>query len=155
MNQQMMCNLQLHPVGFGGIKSGDSEAPQKAISAFRRLIYTYPDSQHLPQAHYWIGRCYTLVGDSARAAHHYQVVINRYVDDEIAAEAKLELGRSYVQHGYKTRAETLYLDIVESEATKEVVAIASKELKELKGQKVELKPTEQSIKTPEKSKPQT
>lgn len=136
------------------IKSGDSEAPQKAISAFRRLIYTYPDSPHLPQAHYWIGRCYTLVGDSARAAHHYQVVINRYANADVASEAKLELGRSYVQHGYKTRAETLYVDIVESASAKEVVIIASKELKELKGQKIEPRTTEQSIKTPENSNKQ-
>lgn len=143
------------------IKSGDSEAPQKAISALRKLIYTYPNSTHLPQAHYWIGRCYTLIGDSARAAHHYQVVINRYADVDVAAEAKLELGRSYVQHGYKTRAETVYIDIVESvskkdvesKSEKDVVTIASKELKELKGQKVEPKPTKQLIKTPEKTKP--
>ncbi len=137
------------------IKSGDAEAPQKAISAFRRLIYTYTNSPHLPQAHYWLGRCYTLVGDSARAAHHYQVVINRYANADVASEAKLELGRSYVQHGYKTRAETLYVDIVESASVKEVVTIASKELKELKGQKIEPKPIEQSIKTPEKTKPET
>lgn len=143
------------------IKSGDTEAPQKAISAFRRLIYTYANSPHLPQAHYWLGRCYTLVGDSARAAHHYQVVINRYANTDVASEAKLELGRSYVQHGYKTRAETLYVDIVESASAKEVVTIASKELSELKGQKIEPKTTEQSIKTPEikpaptTSKPET
>ena len=135
------------------IKSGDSKAPQKAISAFRKLIYTYPDSTHLPQAHYWIGHCYTLVGDSARAAHHYQVVINRYPDVDVAAEAKLELGRSYVQHGYKTRAETLYADIIESESSNDVVTIASRELKELKEQKIEPKPTEQIINTPEKTKP--
>lgn len=114
------------------IKAGDSEAPQRAIAAFRRLIYTYPDSEHLPQAHYWIARCYTLIGDSARAAHHYQIVTNRYADKDIAAEALLELGRTYAQHGYKTRAETLYVEIVESAAKKEIVSTASKELQELK-----------------------
>lgn len=114
------------------IKTGDSEAPQRAIAAFRRLIYTYPDSEHLPQAHYWIARCYTLIGDSARASHHYQIVTNRYADKDIAAEALLELGRTYVQHGYKKRAETLYVEIVESGAKKEIVSTASKELQELK-----------------------
>lgn len=114
------------------IKAGDSEAPQRAIAAFRRLIYTYPDSEYLPQAHYWIARCYTLIGDSARAAHHYQIVTNRYAGTDLAAEALLELGRTYAQHGYKTRAETLYVEIVESAAKKEIVSTASKELKELK-----------------------
>ncbi len=114
------------------IKAGDSEAPQRAIASFRRLIYTYPDSEHLPQAHYWIARCYTLIGDSARASHHYQIVTNRYADKDIAAEALLELGRTYAQHGYKKRAETLYVEIVESAAKEEIVSIASKELQELK-----------------------
>lgn len=114
------------------IKAGDSEAPQRAIAAFRRLIYTYPDSEHLPQAHYWIGRCYTLIGDSARAAHHYQIVTNRYAGTDIAAAAQLELGRTYAEHGYDTRAETLYVEIVESATQKEIVATASDELKKLK-----------------------
>ncbi|MDE0317013.1 MAG: N-acetylmuramoyl-L-alanine amidase [Candidatus Poribacteria bacterium] len=114
------------------IKAGDSEAPQSAIAAFRRLIYTHPDSEHLPQAHYWIACCYTLIGDSARASHHYQIVTNRYAGKDIAAEALLELGRTYAQHGYKTRAETLYVEIVESAAKKEIVSTASKELQELK-----------------------
>lgn len=114
------------------MKAGDSAAPQRAIAAFRRLIYTYPDSEHLPQAHYWIARCYTLIGDSARAAHHYQIVTNRYAETDIAAEAQLELGRTYAEHGYDTRAETLYVEIIESAAKKEIVATASEELKELK-----------------------
>ena len=114
------------------IKAGDSEAPQRAVASFRRLIYTYPDSEHLPQAHFWIARCYTLIGDSARAAHHYQIVTNRYADTDIAAEAQLELGRTYAEHGYKTRAETLYVDIVESATQKEIVSTASEELKKLK-----------------------
>ena len=114
------------------IKEGDSEAPQSAIAAFRRLIYTYPDSGHLPQAHYWIARCYTLIGDSARAAHHYQIVTNRYAGTDLAAEAQLALGRTYAEHGYKTRAETLYVEILESANSKEIVSTASKELQELK-----------------------
>ena len=114
------------------IKAGDSDAPQRAISAFRRLIYTYPDSEHLPNAHYWLARCYTLIGDTARAAHHYQIVINRYAESDIAANAKLALGRTYAEEGYQTRAETLYVELVESATEKEIVNTATKELKALK-----------------------
>ena len=114
------------------IKAGDSEAPQRAIAAFRRLIYIYPDSKHLPKAHYWIARCYALIGDSARATYHYQIVTNRYAETDVAAEAQLALGRTYAEHGYETRAETVYVDIVESATHKEVVSTASEELKALK-----------------------
>lgn len=114
------------------IKAGDTQAPQKAISAFRRLIYTYPESEHLPKAHYWIARCYNHIGDSARAAHHYQVVTERYPDTHAAAEAQLELGRTYQQHGFEKRAETVYLDIVKSEKNSDTVSAASEQLKQLK-----------------------
>ena len=143
------------------IKLGDAEAPQRAIAAFRRLIYTYPDSDHLPQAHYWIARCYTLIGDSARAAHHYQIVTNRYADTDIAAQSLLALGRTYAEHGYDTRAETLYVEIIESAAKKEIVTTASQELKELKTpQNPQTPPSDETpsqpkIEPPEKSEPPT
>ncbi len=113
------------------IKAGDSEAPQRAISAFKRLIYIYPDSKHLSQAHYWLAKCYTLIGDTSRAAHHYQIVTNRYAESDVAAAAKLALGRTYADKGYETRAKTLYVDIVESATQEDIVTTASKELKAL------------------------
>ncbi len=133
------------------IKAGDPEAPQQAISAFRRLIYAYPDSEHLPQAHYWIARCYTLIGDSARAAYHYQIVTNQYADTDIAAEAQLALGRSYAEHGFDTRAETLYVEIVESADNKEIINLATEELKTLK---TPINHTKQPDETPAEPHPQ-
>lgn len=113
------------------IKAGDAEAPQRAISAFRKLIYTYPDSKHLHQAHYWLAKCYTLIGDTARAAHHYQIVIERYADSGLVATAKLELGQTYADEGYETRAKTLYVDIIETETQKDIVTSATQKLEAL------------------------
>lgn len=114
------------------IKAGDSEAPQRAISAFRKLIYTYPDSKHLPQAHYWLAKCYTLIEDTARAVHHYQIVIDRYEDSELVAAAKLALGHTYSDEGYETRAKTLYVDIIETATQKDIVTTATEKLEALK-----------------------
>ena len=130
------------------IKLGDAEAPQHAIAAFRRLIYTYPDSEHLPQAHYWIAQCYTMIGDSARAAHHYQIVTNRYANTDVAADAQLALGRAYAQQGYDRRAETVYVDIVESATKKEIVTTASEELKGLKTQQNRTTPSDETPSQP-------
>jgi N-acetylmuramoyl-L-alanine amidase len=130
------------------IKLGDAEAPQHAIAAFRRLIYTYPDSEHLPQAHYWIAQCYTMIGDSARAAHHYQIVTNQYANTDVAADAQLALGRAYAQQGYDRRAETVYVDIVESATKKEIVTTASEELKGLKTQQNRTTPSDETPSQP-------
>ena len=130
------------------IKAGDSEAPKRAISAFRKLIYTYPDSKHLPQAHYWLAKCYTLIGDTARAAHHYQIVINRYADSDVVASAKLALGRTYADEGYETSANTLYVDIVETATQKDIVTTASAELKALNTPQNTKKVQDESIPKP-------
>ena len=130
------------------IKAGDSEAPQRAISAFRKFIYTYPNSKHLPQAHYWLAQCYILIGDTARAAHHYQIVINRYADSELVAAAKLALGRAYADEGYETRAKTLYVDIIETATQKDIVTTATEKLEALKSPQKTSAPQPQPIVIP-------
>ncbi|MYF56166.1 tetratricopeptide repeat protein [Candidatus Poribacteria bacterium] len=138
------------------IKAGDTQAPQHAIAAFRRLIYTYPDSEFRPQSHYWLARCYTHIGDSARAAHHYQTVTEKYPDTDSSAMAQLELARTYKQHGYEKRAETVYLDIVKSESNKDIISAATEELKQIQEKqkpKAENKntPPQKPVKTPQKN----
>ncbi len=126
------------------IQAGDTEAPKHAIAAFRRLIYTYPNSKYLPQAHYWIAHCYKLAGDSARAVHHYQILTEKFADTDLAAKAQLELGHTYAEHGYEKRAETLYVDIVESAADKQIVTSASEAIKDLKSPENQTKPIDTS-----------
>ncbi len=121
------------------IQAGDSETPKHAIAAFRRLIYTYPNSEYLPQAHYWIAHCYKLTGDSARAVHHYQILTEKFADTDLAAKAQLELGRTYAEHGYEMRAENLYVDIVESATDEQIVTSASEALNDLKSPKNQTK----------------
>ena len=136
------------------IKEADTAAPQHAISAFKRLIYTYPDSEFRPQSHYWLARCYTHIGDSARAAHHYQTVTEKYPDTDSSAMAQLELARTYKQHGYEKRAETVYHDIVTSESNKDIISAATEELKQIQEKqnpKVDINVT--PSKTPEKNAP--
>ena len=139
------------------IKAGDTQAPQRAIAAFKRLIYTYPNSEFRPKSHYWLARCYTHIGDSARAAHHYQTVTKRYPDTDSSAMAQLELARTYKQHGYEKRAQTIYVDIVNSESNKDIISAATEELKQIQEKqkpKVETPKVEINI-TPQQKPVQT
>ena len=113
------------------IKVGDTQAPQQAIKAFRKLIHTYPNSEYRPLAHYWLGRCYAYINDNSQAFMQYQVVGNRYADSEVTEPAKLELARAYARQGYSTRAETSYKSLVDSSMNQEIGAAAAKELQVL------------------------
>ena len=90
------------------IRIGDTEGPQQAIKALRKLIHTYPNSEYVPLAHYWLGRCYDYIGDEHQAITQYQLIENRYADSEVSDPAKLALARAYARQGHDKRAETFY-----------------------------------------------
>ena len=114
------------------IKTGDAAAPQQANESLQKLANAYPDSPHVPNAHYWQGRCYAHIDDADQAIMQYQLVLNHYADSDIAEDAELELARMYAKQGYATRAESLYQNLVASAKKSEIVAAASEEVEVLK-----------------------
>ena len=116
------------------IKAGNTEAPQRAIEAFQKLIRSYPNSHYIPRAHYWLGRCYAYIGEDYQAITQYQVVESRYARSEIYDPAQLELARLYVRQGYITRAETLYANLIQSSTDRGIIVAATEELRPLKTQ---------------------
>lgn len=114
------------------VKAGDAAAPQQAISALQQLANDYPDSPHVPHAHYWQGRCYAHIDDAYQAITQYQLVTNRYADSDVAEDARLGLARAYAKQGYATRAESLYKNLVAGAKKEEIVAAASVEMQGLK-----------------------
>lgn len=130
------------------IKSGNSEASRRAIEAFKKLIYTYPNSEYVPFAYYWLGRCYDYIGDDYQAIVQYQVVKNRYADSEMSAFAKLELARLYVGQGDIKRAEMFYKSLIDTSGNHEIGAAASIELQALKTErKPVVSPPQDTIQT--------
>lgn len=129
------------------IKTGDTQAPWLAIQAFQELIHIYPTSQYVPQAHYWLGRCYDYVGDDYQAITQYQLVENRYPNAEVSAHARLELARVYTRQGYLTRAKVLYDNLIGSSTNQRIVVAATQELQAFKTQQepIVLPPSENEI----------
>ena len=131
------------------IKAGDTEAPQQAIEAFQKLVRSYPNSRYVPRAHYWLGRCYTYIGNDYQAITQYQIVESRYAGSEVYDRAQLELARVYVRQGYLTRAETLYANLIGSSADRKIIVAATQELQPIRTQpfKIQRKPI---VSTPER-----
>ncbi|MCE2416081.1 N-acetylmuramoyl-L-alanine amidase [Candidatus Poribacteria bacterium] len=141
------------------IKAGATEAPQQAIEAFQKLIRNYPKSRYVPQAHYWLGRCYAYIGDDYQAITQYQIVESRYAGSEISDPAQLELARVYLRQGYVTRAETLYGNLINSSTDRKIVAAATTELRPLKTQPFKIQrspvvsPPERVVQAQKRSEP--
>ena len=117
----------------------DAELPpiQRAIGAFQKLIQDYPESQHVPEAHYWLGHCHALLGDHNRAATHYQDVISRYLDHPIADEAQLQLSEAYERQRHFTLAMTTYQALFERSCNPEIVAQAKERITALRSNEIE------------------
>ena len=136
------------------IRIGDTEASQQAIKALRKLIYTYPNSEYVPLAHYWLGRCYDYIGDEDQAITQYQLVENRYADSEVSDPAKLALARAYVRQGYDKRAETFYGSLPDS-STNQKIGAADDELQALKTQqKSAILPAKDKVQTQPQHQPE-
>ena len=116
------------------LKAGDTGAPQHAIKALRKLIHTYPNSEYIPLAHYWLGRCYAYINDDYEAIMQYQLVEHRYADSQVAEPAKLELARAYARQGYGKRAQTFYDNLADSSTNQKISTAAAHELQALKTQ---------------------
>ncbi len=117
----------------------DAELPpiQRAIGAFQKLIQDYPNSPHVPEAHYWLGHCHAVLGDHNRAAAYYQKVISRYLDHPIADEALLQLSQSYEHQRHFTLAKTTYQALSERSNNPEIIAQAKERIANLKSKEIE------------------
>ena len=137
------------------IKTGNTEAPHRAIEAFQKLVHTYPNSTYVPLAHYWLGRCYDYIGNDFQAIVQYQLVENRYANSNVSGPTKLELARTYAKQGYDTHAEMFYESLVNSSTNHEIGAAASKELQALKTQqKSVVSPPKNSVQTQPQHRPE-
>ncbi|MCZ6678356.1 MAG: N-acetylmuramoyl-L-alanine amidase [Candidatus Poribacteria bacterium] len=110
---------------------GESTEPppiNHAINAFKKLLQDYPNSSHTAEAHYWLGHCYSRLGDYDRAATHYQTVVNHYASHPIAGEAQLHLGGCYERQRHFTSALATYETLSQQSQNSRIVAQAKKRI---------------------------
>ncbi|MFH1044643.1 MAG: tol-pal system protein YbgF [Pseudomonadota bacterium] len=81
---------------------------QAAVAAFQSFLATYPDSQQLPNAQYWIGNAYYALRDYKLAIDAQQKVLASWPDSAKAPDALLNIASSQAEMGEtKVALETL------------------------------------------------
>ena len=135
------------------IRVGDSEGPQQAIKALRKLIHTYPNSEYVPLAHYWLGRCYDYIGDEHQAITQYQLIENRYADSEVSDPAKLALARAYTRQGYGKRTETFYGSLADASTNQKIGATDDERQARKTQQKPAILPAKDKVQTQSQHQP--
>jgi tol-pal system protein YbgF len=83
-----------------------------ARQGFDNYIKQCSNTALADNAQYWIGECYYLQKDYARAQQEYEKLMNNYPSSEKFAAAKLKFAKSLYNQRYKTKAETYFREII-------------------------------------------
>ena len=95
----------------------------RAIQSFRSFLRTNSESPLAPNAHYWIGDSYFMLGDYYQAILNFNDVRQRYASSDRAPAAVLKIGLAFQKMGNKTEARLAFQKVVQDypaspEATK-------------------------------------
>jgi TolA-binding protein len=85
-----------------------AEQTYEAVSTFRRLLRTYPESRLREQSLYNIGYIYFLAGNFEQAISEFQLVIRQYRGSNWAARAQYNIGDAYYNAGQYSDAIEAY-----------------------------------------------
>lgn len=81
---------------------------QQAMSVF---LKTYPDSQYVANAHYWLGELDLVAGDINAALQEFEIIVNKYSSHNKVADAMLKLGYIYDDIGQFTKARNTFSEL--------------------------------------------
>jgi tol-pal system protein YbgF len=87
-------------------------AYDRAIQKFREFIRSNQDSPLAPNALFWVGECYFMLGDYYQAILQYNDVRQKYAKSERAPAAVLRIGYAFLQMGNKSEARLAFQKVV-------------------------------------------
>lgn len=82
-----------YDAAFASLRAGNYV---DSAHAFRAFIATYPQSDLVPNAYYWLGGSYFVTGNYQPALQAFQALLEKYPDSAKAPDARLRLADSQI-----------------------------------------------------------
>lgn len=92
----------------GDIYYGLGNNYNQAIDEYSRFIKACPGSSLIPNAYYWIGKSYAMMGRQEEAKQNFKVVVDGHLMSDVGIDAVLELGNVYTAQEDLGNAEAVY-----------------------------------------------
>ncbi|MCY4329662.1 MAG: tol-pal system protein YbgF, partial [Endozoicomonadaceae bacterium] len=102
---------------------------QEAIAAFNNFILKYSQSQHVPDALYWLGEIYSATGKVEQAKEVFFKIIDKYPQGDPCADAMYKYAIILAQSGDRENAVAYLHKVVEKYPLKSVAELAKRYLK--------------------------
>lgn len=99
-----------------------------AIEAFAAFVITYPASEYVGNALYWIGECHFTQRNYVNALESFNKVVSDYPDGQKAPDAMLKVGFSLINMNEPARAKAALQSLVEKYPDSQAAAKAKERL---------------------------
>ena len=106
-------------------------AYDRAIQSFRDFLRTNRDSPLAPNAHYWVGESYYMLGDYYQAILNFNDVRQQYAKSDRAPAAVLKIGLAFLQMGNKSEARLAFQKVLNDYPSAPEAAQAREKLRAL------------------------
>ncbi len=120
---------RLYDLNLAAFKEG---AYQEALDGFTNFRKEYPKSDLADNAQFWIGECYTALGEYERAILAYQEVIKKYPKGNKAPSAMLRQAVAFNELNDKKSSRLLLKKIIRKYPNSSEARIAKSKLKTIK-----------------------
>lgn len=113
------------------LKEGRNE---HAISEFQNFVITYPTSEYVPNAHYWLGEANYGLKRFEAAISAFRKVVEQFSASTKAPDAALKLGFAYYELGDFERARVTLTEVTTRFPTARAATLASERLRKMRGE---------------------
>lgn len=118
-----------YETAYGLLRTGKH---QEAIKAFQAFLKEYPESVHVPNAHYGMGNAYLAVKDYRNALASYQLLVGKYAFSARVPGAMLSMAECQVELKAVATARKTLTQVVTRYPGSDAAAQANKRLATLK-----------------------
>ena len=84
----------------------------EAISAFRAFLTEHPDSNYVPNVHYWLGELYLVQKQNSEAKTEFSSLLHHYPQHPKVPDAMLKIALIDYEHGDSKTAIAIFKKIV-------------------------------------------
>ena len=117
-----------YDAGMKQLKAGQYEA---AIKTFDQIVKQNPPSVNRPNALYWMGETYSVLGDLKAALSAFDRVVKEYPAHQKAADAQLKMGYIYYDQKNYAQAKQMLNKVKAQYPGTQAAALAEQRLKRM------------------------
>lgn len=118
--------LKAYESALGLFKAGKFK---EAAAAFDKFVKTYPDSDKSPDAQFWLGNSYDMLGDCKQVISSQQKLLAKWPKNSRAPDAMAKIANCQADLGQKADAQKTLKDLVSKYPDSKAASAAKQQLK--------------------------